>query len=96
MKILPKEIEDTLPELYSTENTLLQNKILHIRYISIFSNWEWYVIEYDKTTKIFFGYVKGFESELGYFSLTEFEELNNDSLQIIRDESFTPRTFKEL
>ena len=96
MELLPKEIEDTLPTLYSTEHITINNKILHMRYISIFSNWEWYVIEYDKETKTFFGYVKGFENEWGYFSLQEFEELNNDNLQIIRDESFTTITFKEL
>ena len=96
MILLPKELEKTLPKLYETENIKIDNKILHIRYISIYSNWEWYLIEYNPDTKIAFGYVKGFENEWGYFSLQEFQELNNENLKIIRDESFTPITFKEL
>jgi len=96
MELLPKKIEETLPKLYETENIKIENKILHIRYISIFSNWEWYLTEYDKEQKLAFGYVKGFENEWGYFSLQEFEEINNENLKIIRDEHFTPITFKEL
>ncbi len=96
MKLLPKEIEQTLPKLYQTENIPTNEKILYIRYISIFSNWEWYVTEYDRDTKTFFGYVKGHEDEWGYFSLQEFEDINKENLQIIREESFKPITFKEL
>ncbi len=96
MELLPQELEVTLPALYETENIPTHKKILHIRYIAIFSNWEWYLCEYDKDTKTAFGYVKGFENEWGYFSLQEFQEINDENLKIIRDENFTPIQFKEL
>ncbi|MEA3352415.1 MAG: hypothetical protein U9Q33_01165 [Campylobacterota bacterium] len=90
MELLPKELEDTLPKLYDTEDILTDKKILHIRFIAIFSNWEWYLCEYDNNTKRAFGYVKGHEAEWGYFSLTEFQEINDENLKIIRDENFKP------
>lgn len=96
MELLPKELEEKLPPLYETEDTPTDEKTLQIRYISIFSNWEWYVCEYDKESKTFFGFVKGHEDEWGYFSLQEFQEINEENLKIIRDENFTPITFKEL
>lgn len=91
-----KEIEDTLPKLYATENVKEDEKILQVRYISIFSNWEWFVCEYDKESKVAFGYVIGLEKEWGYFSIEEFQEINDENLQIIRDESFEAIKFKDL
>lgn len=96
MELLPKELEDTLPKLYETEKIPTKEKILYVRYISIFSNWEWYLCEYDSNKKLAFGYVQGHEKEWGYFSLIEFQDINNNNLMIIRDESFTPIKFKEL
>lgn len=96
MELLPKKLEDTLPPLYATEEIKPENKILHIRYIAIFSNWEWYLCEYDKETKTAFGFVRGHEDEWGYFSLQEMQEINDENLKIIRDENFQAITFKEL
>ena len=96
MELLPKEIEIKLPKMYETEKIECSKKILHVRYISIFSDWEWYLCEYDRTSKTAFGFVKGMEDEWGYFSIKEIEEINAENLRIIRDESFTPRQFGEL
>ncbi len=93
---MTKELENILPKLYETENIKTNNKILKVRYIAVNSNWEWYLVEYNKNTKIAFGYVIGYECEWGYFSLNEFDELNKDNLSIIRDESFKEIKFKEL
>lgn len=100
MELLPKELEETLPKLYETENTPTTEKTLIIRYISIYSNFEWYLCEFDKDTKTAFGYViSGLGedcNEWGYFNLEEMENINKDNLQIIREESFKPIKFKEL
>jgi hypothetical protein len=46
---------------------------------------------------IFFGLVDGFELELGYFSLSELEDVGGGlTLPIERDRHFTPTTLKEL
>ena len=55
MELLPKEIEITLPKMYETEKIVTSKKILHVRYISIFSDWEWYLCEYDSNSKTAFG-----------------------------------------
>ena len=96
MELINKELEDKLPELYETENIDVDEKILQIKYISIYSDWEWYLVEYNKDTKIAFGYVIGQEKEWGYFSLEEFQEINDENLKIIRDEQFTKIKFKDL
>ena len=48
--------------------------------------------EYDPESKQAFGLVKGFCSELGYFSLEEFEQMNRRArFQVIeRDIAFEP------
>ena len=65
------------------------------RYFSLIgglTGWEWYMTEYDPETKQAFGLVKGCCSELGYFSLEEFEQMNRRAgIQIIeRDIYFEP------
>ena len=96
MELMTKELEQTLPKLYETEDIKTNNKILRVKYIAVNSSWEWYLVEYNKDTKIAFGYVIGHEKEWGYFSLKEFQELNKDGLSIIRDKTFQPIEFMEL
>ena len=67
-----------------------------VKYIAVNSSWQWYLVEYNPDTKIAFGYVIGHEKEWGYFSLEEFQQLNNETLSIVRDESFQQKKFKEL
>ena len=46
---------------------------------------------------IFFGLVIGFETELGYFSLSELESIVGPyGLKIERDISFTPTALKDI
>jgi hypothetical protein len=60
------------------------------------SSWTWYAFEFDGND-IFFGLVSGLEVELGYFSLSEFEEIRETlGLPIERDLYFTPITLSEL
>ena len=96
MELMTKELEKVLPKLYATENIKLEEKILQVRYISINSNWEWYLVEYDKDKKLAFGYVIGQDREFGYFSLEEFQEVNEERIEIVRDTEFKAIKFKEL
>lgn len=74
-KMMTKEILDKVPRLYEQDGKG-DDAIIYAHYFSCWSNWDWYMLEYDPDTGEAFGIVKGFETEYGYFSLREFEELN--------------------
>ena len=89
MKLLNDELIKTLPPLYATEN--IKDPLIQCKFFTPDSSWTWYVLEYDKTNEIFFGYVCGLENELGYFSLAELESVTGAlNLNIERDISFKP------
>ena len=97
MELLTKELEKRLPKLYATENIKAEEKIVHIKYFTPDSNWSWYVTEYHRKNRLFFGYVIGLESEWGYFTLDELEQTTGPlGLHIERDISFKPRMFKDI
>lgn len=97
-KLLTKEIERRLPKLYETEGIPLDDKVAQVKFFSPINGWEWYGVEYDPQTQTFFGLVKGWETEWGYFSLQEFEELNEQyPIPVIeRDVTFKPTKIKDL
>ena len=89
MKLLTDELIKTLPPLYSTEN--IKDPLIQCKFFTPDSSWSWYVLEFDKTNEIFFGYVCGLERELGYFSLSELESVKGQlGLGVERDISFKP------
>jgi hypothetical protein len=95
MKLLTKEIIKTLPKLYSTENET--DPVARVKLFTPDSNWSWYILEYDQENRSAFGYVCGFENELGYFSLDELEHIRGPlGLALERDVSFTPTRLSEL
>ena len=87
MKLLTDELIKILPPLYATEN--IKDPLIQCKFFTPDSSWSWYVIEFDKTNDIFFGYVCGLERELGYFSLEELESVKGQlGLHVERDLSF--------
>ena len=97
MEVLPKEIEVTLPPLYATVNIATRNKIVKVKFFSPDTNWTWYVVEFDKLNRIFFGYVCGIAKEWGYFSLDELEEVKGPlGLHIERDLHFKEQPFGKI
>ncbi len=106
MKLLTKEIKQKLPALYSQENE--KDPMVICKFFDPAGSWTWYAIEgspvdengfYDtdkeKVDFLFFGYIIGLETELGYFSLRELltakqgiKEIN--ALPIERDIYFKP------
>ena len=95
-KLLNPQQLSELPDLYTQEN--IKDPLCHFKLFTPDSSWSWYIIELsqeDKTTC--FGYVKGLENELGYFSLAELEDVKGPlGLAVELDTSFTPVHLSEL
>jgi len=90
MKLLTKEIIANTPKLYETEEIELADKILRAKFFTPWTNWTWYLIEFDGEDRCF-GFVKGHEAEFGYFSLRELARLTGPAgLKVERDRHFTP------
>jgi len=72
VKLLTKAILERLPKIGETaeENA----PVVWVKFFDPFSQWTWYVIEYDGED-LFFGYVEGIEPELGHFTLSELASL---------------------
>jgi hypothetical protein len=86
MKLMTKELEQLFPPLYATEGKDPRKVKIIAKFFTPFGNWTWYATEYDPQKRIFFGYVRGLENELGYFSLDELESVKGPlGLGIERD-----------
>ncbi len=111
MKLLTKELEKSLPKLGETENE--ENPLVRIKFFDPFGTWYWYVIEGSRHKNgavtilenkeypddmVFYGLIKGFENELGYFSLAELESIKTawGASRIERDLCFEPTRLSEL
>lgn len=97
MKLMIKELEASMPLLYSTDGKPDEEKIVYAHYFT--SSWDWWAIEYDPKTRLFFGLVKGHEIEMGYFSLDEMEKCSCDVKPlggIERDLYWKPKSLAEV
>jgi hypothetical protein len=89
LKLLTKELEQKFPSFYSTENKDPKEIKIIAKFFDPCSQWTWYATEYDPINRLFFGLVRGFEVELGYFSLDELEAVKGKlGLGIERDLCF--------
>ena len=87
--LIPEELISSIPKLYETERNL--NPICHVKLFTPDSVFTWFIIEISIDGDTCYGFVKGFESELGYFSLEELKSIKGPlGLAIERDISFTP------
>jgi len=83
MQLLTKEITSKLPALYSQEN--IADPMVICKFFAVWTSWTWYGIEFDGKD-LFFGYVAGDFPELGYFTLSELQDLKGPmGLTIERD-----------
>lgn len=86
-----------LPGLGETDGLPLEEHVLFVKYFDPTGSWTWYAAEFDPYTRVFFGYVRGFDDEWGYFSLDELLAVDGPmGLGIERDLYFTPCTFGQL
>ena len=96
MKLLNDEMKVSLPPLYSTEGKRPEEIRIVAKFFDPCSQWTWYATEYDPIDRLFFGLVRGFEMELGYFSLDELEAVKGQlGLGIERDLHFGEHTLAE-
>lgn len=95
MELLPQSIARKLPPLCATEEQGLK-AVARVKFFTPDSSWTWYAVEFDGKD-IFFGLVKGFETELGYFSLAELKTIRGKlGLPVERDRYFRPTPLEEL
>ncbi len=107
MKLLPEELKQQLPPLYSQQSE--NDPLVVCKFFHPLSPMTWYAIEgspvdedgyYDtdkeKVDFLFFGWIHSDQSELGYFSLNEMEAINVGGLGIERDVHFTPKKLSEV
>ena len=75
-KLMTKDIPDTIPPLYANDGVDDPDAVVaKVKLFSSYNGWRWYITEWDPETGLCFGLVKGFETELGYFNLTELAEV---------------------
>ena len=98
-ELMTKELGETIPALYANENVEDYDSVLaHAKLFTPFSNWTWYITEWEAETGLCFGLVEGFETELGYFDLTELAEVAvfGGVPAVERDLYWEPKTLGEI
>lgn len=102
MKLLTKEIERTMPPLYSTENKAMGLQVVHLKLFTPWDRWTWFVTEASWADDIYvmFNYcLSGLDpsyDEWGYTSLQELEALRGPfGLKVERDIHFQPTPILE-
>ncbi len=94
MMLVTKDLAKKLPKLYSTEN--FKDPLVICKFFLPYSRLSWYAIEFDGSD-LFFGYVTGEFPELGYFSLSELENVRGVfKLEVERDLYFDPIPLSKL
>ena len=88
-----KRLQDAYKALEKTPNTPLDEQKVIAKFFDPMGSWTWYVLNQDPADKDFlWGIVKGFDVEIGSFSLSELERVGeNRMLGIERDMYFTPQ-----
>ena len=97
--LMTKEVGATIPAIYANKNVESDDDVLApVKLFSPYANWTWYVTEMDPETGTCFGLVEGFESELGYFDLTELSEATvfGGVPAVERDLYWQPKTLGEI
>lgn len=76
MNLLPKGLEKKFPSLGLTAGLDPKDIPIVAKFFDPTGSWAWYATEGERDGDdfIFFGYVRGFDNELGNFSLSELQE----------------------
>ena len=87
-----------IPKFYSSEETPLKEKIIHMHFF--IGGCDWYAAEYSPEEKTFFGFAilnNDLEmAEWGYFSLDELASLKVKFLEVDKDCHWTPKKACEI
>ena len=93
--LISKELLANIPKLYETED--IKDPWCHIKLFTPDANFTWYIIEVSIDENLCYGYVKGLESELGYFSLEEIADIRGSlGLKVEIDSSFKPTLLSDI
>jgi hypothetical protein len=93
--LLPSHIWQAIPPLGATEGQG-GDAVAWARIFTPWAGWTWYVLEFDGRDTCF-GLVAGLETELGYFSLSEIEQLRGPGgIRAERDACFHPTPLRQL
>ena len=98
-ELMTKELGDTIPALGANEKVKNYDAVLApAKLFSPYSNWTWYMTELNSETGECFGLVEGFETEWGYFDLTELAEATvfGGVPAVERDLYWQPKTIGEI
>ena len=98
-KLMTKELGETIPALFNNENVEDYDSVLApAKLFSPYSNWTWYITEWEAESGLCFGLVQGFEEELGYFDLTDLSEVTvfGGVPAVERDLYWKPTTLGEI
>ena len=98
MQLMTKEIEKLASKypLQSQDGKGLDARII-VKFFDPTGSWTWYATEYNPEDKTFYGYVSGFENELGYFTLEELQSVKGAfGLGIERDMYFNNKKVKDI
>jgi len=96
VKLVTKELHAKFPNLYANEKKQANDVKVIAKFFTPWTKWTWYATEFDGEDT-FFGFVRGLENELGYFSLSELESVTGPwGLRIERDLHFGNHTLAEV
>ena len=96
MKLLTKDISDKLQEQFPKGADF--DQLIVAKFFDPCGSWSWYCMNQDpEDPDYLWGIVRGFEVEMGSFSLSELSEYRGKlGLKIERDIGFRPMAAKEL
>ena len=87
-----------MPKLYANEKKKHEDTEIIVKFFDPCGSWTWYATEGERVGDDyrFFGFVRGFDNELGYFMLNELQEVKGSlGLGIERDLHFGKHTLAE-
>jgi hypothetical protein len=94
-KLLTEEVRRLLPPLYGQEDKGGQ-AVAYVKFFTPDAGWTWWATEFDGEDT-FFGLVQGPFLELGYFSLSELEQVRGVlGLPVELDLYWKPKTLAEI
>ena len=87
--LIPSVVKPKLPALYSTDGE--RDPMVYLKFFNPVGRGTWYLTEFNPEDNLAFGYADIGSPEMGYFSITEMEEIILPmGLKIERDLSFKP------
>lgn len=91
--LLDDALRSALPQLGEQESS--SDPTVYAKFFFPASGWTWFVTKGEAQADefLFFGHVIGFESEWGYFTLRELEEVEISGLKVERDLYFESMSF---